>query len=242
MTYLGGDGIDTPAGIAVDGAGNPYVAGTTTSTNFPTTQTAYQPTPEAGSAGTQHVFVTQLNNVNGIATALGQYSSYLSGNGDDIASGMTIDNKGNIYVTGTTTSIDTSSNPAIQFPASGLPQALPYQNIPRATIQFFVTKVNTAAPRTGSIAYSTYFGGGNFDTTTPIAVGGGIAVDVNRQHLFHRHHQFHLHRMPGMQHHRLPHPECVPALPQSAAAHRYRESSDLYRHRHRPLPMLSSPS
>jgi uncharacterized repeat protein (TIGR01451 family) len=184
VTYLGGNGVDTPAGIAVDGAGNPYVAGTTSSTNFPTTDTGYQQVPEPGSAGTQHVFVTQLNNnVNGIATALGQYSSYLSGNGDDIASGMTIDTKGNVYVTGTTTSSDTSS-PSVQFPASYLPQALPYQNIPRASIQFFVTKVNTGAPRTGSIAYSTYFGGGNFDTTTPIAVGGGIAVDVNQNIYF----------------------------------------------------------
>ena len=26
--------------------------------------------------------------------------------------------------------------------------------------------------------YSTYFGGGSFDTTTPVAVGGGIAVDA----------------------------------------------------------------
>ena len=178
VTYLGGDGVDSPVGIAVDGGGNPFVAGTTSSSNFPTTQTAYQPTPEAGSAGTQHVFVTELNNLNGVATALGGYSSYLSGNGDDIASGMTIDAKGYIYVTGTTTSSDTSS-PSVQFPASYLPQALPYQNIPRASIQFFVTKVNTGAPRTGSIAYSTYFGGGNFETTDPIAVGGGIAVDTN---------------------------------------------------------------
>ena len=42
-----------------------------------------------------------------------------------------------------------------------------------------MTKVNTNAPRTGSIAYSTYFGGGNFETTDPIAVGGGITVDAN---------------------------------------------------------------
>ena len=42
------------------------------------------------------------------ATAL-MYSSYLSGNGTDIASGMTIDASGNIYVTGTTTSTDTSA-------------------------------------------------------------------------------------------------------------------------------------
>jgi len=106
------------------------------------------------------------------------YSSYLSGNGTDSASGMTIDASGNIYVTGTTTSTDVAST-TDQFPASTLPQALPYQSTPRGPIQFFVTKVNTAAPRTGSIAYSTYFGGANFDTAAPIATGGGIAVDTN---------------------------------------------------------------
>jgi len=178
VTYLGGDGVDTPVGIAVDGAGDPFVAGTTSSTNFPTTSTtAYQTIPEAGSSGTQHVFITELNNVSGVATSL-LYSSYLSGNGDDIASGMTIDSRGYIYVTGTTTSSDAAST-TVQFPASTVPQALPYQSTPRAPIQFFVTKVNTNAPKTGSIAYSTYFGGGNFSTTDPVAVGGGITVDTN---------------------------------------------------------------
>lgn len=173
VTYLGGNGIDTPAGLAVDAGGAPSVAGTTSSTNFPTTTTtAYQKVPEAGSTGTKHVFVTQLTPT---ATALG-YSSYLSGSGDDIASGMTIDAHQNIYVTGTTTSVETLTTD--QFPASNLPQALPYQNIPRAPIQFFVTKVNTQASNTGSISYSTYFGGGN-SVTAPVAVGGGITVDVN---------------------------------------------------------------
>ncbi len=177
VTYLGGSGTDTPVGIAVDGAGDPFVAGTTTSADFPTTLTAYQTAPEVGSTGASHVFVTELNNLNNVATAL-VYSSYLSGNGTDMASGMTIDSKGYIYVTGTTTSNDVAST-TDQFPASTLPQALAYQSTPRAPIQFFVTKVNTNAPRTGSIAYSTYFGGGNFDTTTPIATGGGIVVDAN---------------------------------------------------------------
>jgi hypothetical protein len=35
-TYLGGSADDVPGGIAVDAAGNAYVIGTTTSTNFPT--------------------------------------------------------------------------------------------------------------------------------------------------------------------------------------------------------------
>jgi hypothetical protein len=180
VTYLGGNGTDTPAGIRVDGAGDPFVAGTTSSSNFPTTSlTAYQPVPEGGSTGASHVFVTELK-FDG--TGL-QYSSYLSGNGTDVASGMTIDSSGYIYVTGTTTSSDQAST-NVQFPASTLPQALPYQTVPRAPIQFFVTKLNPNSARTGSIAYSTYFGGANYDTTTPIATGGGIAVDTNQNVYF----------------------------------------------------------
>jgi uncharacterized repeat protein (TIGR01451 family) len=175
VTYLGGNGTDSPVGINVDGQGDAFVAGTTSSSNFPTTQlTAYQTAPEAGSTGTSHAFVTELKFD---ATTL-QYSSYLSGNGTDIASGVTIDATGFIYVTGTTTSTDAAST-TDQFPATTLPQKLPYQITPRAPIQFFVTKVNTAAERASSIAYSTYFGGATFDTPTPVAVGGGIAVDTN---------------------------------------------------------------
>ena len=175
VTYLGGNGTDSPVAINIDGQGDAFVAGTTSSTNFPTTTlTAYQNAPEAGSTGTSHVFVTELKYD---ATTL-QYSSYLSGNGTDIASGMAIDSSGFMYVTGTTTSTDVASA-TDQFPASTLPQRLPYQTTPRASIQFFVTKVNTTSNGASTIPYSTYFGGANFDTATPIAVGGGIAVDTN---------------------------------------------------------------
>ena len=185
VTYLGGSGIDYPVGVSVDGGDQPYVAGTTTSTNFPTTQSGYQTAPEAGSApGSQHVFVTALNNL----AQAPVYSSYLSGNGIDIASGMTIDAKGYIYVTGTTTSVET--DPDDQFPASNIPQAEPFQNFSKAPgqAQFFVTKINSAGVRTGSITYSTYFGGGNWFPAAPggppIAVGGNIAVDTNQNIYF----------------------------------------------------------
>lgn len=191
VTYLGGSGSDAPAlygGIAVDGAGDAYLAGTTTSTDFPTTSTAYQTSP--ASAG-QHVFVTELNPT---ASSL-MYSSYLSGNGADIASGMAIDVAADIYVTGTTTSTNASST-TTQFPASSLNGVQAYQPTSKAPglPQFFVTKVSTSGRGTGagSIAYSTYFGGGSFTANSTVACpgaqanpsgvvacGGGIAVDTN---------------------------------------------------------------
>ena len=71
-TYLGGSGDDRGLGIAVDGAGNAYVTGWTTSTNFPTLN-AYQRITGNGDA-----FVTQLN---ATGSAL-LYSTYLGGSGD----------------------------------------------------------------------------------------------------------------------------------------------------------------
>lgn len=173
VTYLGGNGSDAPVGINVDGGYHAFLAGTTTSTNFPTTGNAYQSAPQAGSTGTSHVFVSEL-----LSTGAGlAYSTYLSGNGTDVATGSTIDALGDVFVTGTTTSTNTGSA-SVQFPASTLPETVAYQPAPKGPIQFFVTEVNTGSTRQGSIAYSTYFGGGTFSTASPVAVGGGIAVDT----------------------------------------------------------------
>ena len=180
VTFLGGNGTDVPAGIGVDGAGDAFVAGTTTSTDFPTTATAYQAVSETGNAN-PHVFVSKLNPA---ASAL-LYSSYLSGNDTDTASGMTIDGSGNLYVTGSTTSTDVGSPTGSQFPASSLPYATPFQDTSLAKPQFFVTKVNTFNAGKASIAYSTYFGGAaTANNAPPIAVGGGIAVDTNQNIYF----------------------------------------------------------
>jgi hypothetical protein len=47
-SYFGGSGNDAGMGIALDSAGNAYVAGTTASSNFPTTAGAFQTTPGTG--------------------------------------------------------------------------------------------------------------------------------------------------------------------------------------------------
>jgi len=41
-TYLGGNNADFGKGIAVDSAGNAYVTGQTSSTDFPTTTDAFE--------------------------------------------------------------------------------------------------------------------------------------------------------------------------------------------------------
>jgi hypothetical protein len=47
-TYLGGRNNDSGNGIALDSAGNAYIAGSTNSTNFPTTPGAFQPNSGGG--------------------------------------------------------------------------------------------------------------------------------------------------------------------------------------------------
>jgi Beta-propeller repeat/Domain of unknown function DUF11 len=175
-TYLGGTGSDTAAGVAVDSSFNVYVAGFTTSTNFPTTPNAFQQT--AAQAGT-HGFVTKLD-----ATGTPLYSTFLAGtnatnNPVEQVTGLAIDTRGDAFVTGTTT----STNSATGFPSTSTAfQPCPFQPGVTCTAtsgppQFFASEINTTGSGALSMLYSTYFGGGNPATAT--SVGGGIAIDAS---------------------------------------------------------------
>ncbi len=194
-TYLGGSGTDTAAGIGVASAlggtsgssragYDVYVAGYTTSPNFPTSGSAsgtlvpFQTAPPQ--PGT-HGFVTRLNiDINSTTettTSTLFYSTYLAGtnaaeNASDTISGLAIDGRGNAFVTGVTTSTDGCQN---NFPASCKINFEGYQTQSNAPSQFFVSEIDTLYAGLGSIIYSTYFGGGNPQTGQ--AIGGGIAVD-----------------------------------------------------------------
>ncbi len=161
-TYLGGTGADTSVGIAVDAATNVYIAGTTTSTNFPVTRSsAFQADPV--SPGNPHTFVSELN----AAGSTLVYSSYFSGNQTDTAKGMTLDNKGLVYVIGITNSTN--------FPLA--PTAGTFQSTLQGTNAFFISKINPASTGANSLVFSTYFGGGN--PSNGSVSGGAIAVDNN---------------------------------------------------------------
>jgi hypothetical protein len=95
-TYLGGtfDDADEPfegiEGVAVDGAGNFYVTGTTQSADFPTTAGA-----DRTLDGSRDIFVTKFSPAGAIL-----YSTYLGGGCDDSARDIAVDVAGNAYVTG----------------------------------------------------------------------------------------------------------------------------------------------
>jgi hypothetical protein len=76
-TYIGGSDDDRGNAIAVDGSGNAYVTGWTTSTDYDVTPGAFQTT----NGGGNDVFVTKLN---ATGTDL-LYSTYIGGSGNEVA-------------------------------------------------------------------------------------------------------------------------------------------------------------
>ncbi|HEY7098808.1 MAG TPA: SBBP repeat-containing protein [Terriglobales bacterium] len=162
-SYLGGAGgegcfaitsIPTsgcPA-IAVDPASNIYVAGTTTSTDFPSVTS---PDPFQGSnAGGADVFVTKFN----ITGTVIQFSTYLGGTNDDTSAAIAVDSASNVYVTGTT-----ASNTDFPIMAANAVQAGPMS----AGNHVFASEL---LPDGTDLAYSTYLGGTGTDTATGLAL------------------------------------------------------------------------
>jgi hypothetical protein len=144
-TYLGGNGDDQGCSIAVDGTGNAYVTGWTTSPNFPLVAAV-----QASFGGMRNAFVSKLNPA---GTAL-VYSTYLGGAGTDSGNGIALDSTNAAYVTGSTTSTNFPVVGAIHSTSAGGMDA-------------FVTKLS---PSGGVIDYSTYLGGAAGDQGSSIAV------------------------------------------------------------------------
>jgi hypothetical protein len=147
-TYLGGSGLDSVRAIAVDSAGNAYVAGQTDSLDFPVSG-AVRPT----SGGGVDVFIAKLNAAGNALV----YSTYLGGSWDDRAFGIAVDGSGNAYVTGWTYSPNfPTTNGARQRALGGGRDA-------------FVAKLNAAG---NALLYSTYLGGSTHDSGNAIVIDG----------------------------------------------------------------------
>jgi uncharacterized protein (TIGR03437 family) len=149
--------------MAVDAAGNAYVAGSAYTADFPTTPGVFQPAIHTGNIPANQflpndVFLMKLNPTG--TTLL--YSTFLGGTGDDVANGMALDPDGNVYVCGTTSSIDFPTTPGA------------YQSVPPTPSAFsgFLAKINPDATK---LLYASYLGG----NTTTVDVRG-IAIDAAR--------------------------------------------------------------
>lgn len=163
-TYFGGSGDDYPGGIAVDGSGNTYFSGYTTSTNFPTHPAQTGSTAKGG----MDAFVVKLDP----AAQHVLYSVVLGGSSYDAAIAIAVDPAGNAYVTGATASSDFPTRNAYQGSRAGGWDA-------------FVAKLDPS----GNLIYSTYLGGGqlqpchcsntSYGASNPMDAGTAIVADAS---------------------------------------------------------------
>lgn len=153
-TYLGGNSNDWASDIAVEADGAVWVAGWTTSTNFPL-QGAFQG-GYAGGGG--DVFITRFAPSGGVLT----YSSYFGAEGRDLASGIAVDAEGSIYVTGGTTS-------------NGIPRVQSAQTRIAGGLDAFVFKLNRTR---NEVVFSTLMGGAGDDYGIRVAVDPGGSAYV----------------------------------------------------------------
>jgi hypothetical protein len=148
-TYLSGSQQDEAKAIVLGAHGNAYVAGFTSSTDFPVTSGAFQ--NKQNSATDSNGFVTELN----AAGSELVYSTYLGGSVQDQVRAIALDKSGNAWVTGYSASSD--------FPVtSGA-----FQSSQGAV---FVSKLNADGT---SLAYSTFLG-----EPEDVGVPGGNGITV----------------------------------------------------------------
>jgi len=162
--YIGGFWNDSGQGIAVDNAGNAYVAGSTGSAQsdgFPVTVgpdlTFNSPPPLCSAGGCTDAFVAKVN----AAGMSFVYCGYIGGASNDVGKGIAIDSGGNVYITGSTQSTEAT------FPVTVGPD-LTFNSNPSFHPDAFVAKVNANG---ASLIYCGYIGGAALDS------GNGIAVD-----------------------------------------------------------------
>ncbi|MDO8413663.1 MAG: SBBP repeat-containing protein [Gallionellaceae bacterium] len=162
-------GTDSITGIALDRAGNVYVAGYTSSTRFPVTAGAYQTVLNnaGGCSGPPFyvcadAFVAKLNR-DGSALL---YATYLGGSGSERTNGIAVDSAGNAYITGHTSSNNFPTTPGV-FQQVSSTKCLPASGEDNACKDAFVAKLNSSG---SALLYSTLIGGSDFDQARGIAL------------------------------------------------------------------------
>ncbi len=159
-TYIGGSGADNLGGMTVDANGVMYMTGSTTSTDFPTSSSAYTTAITANT----HVFVTVLDPTQA-GTAGVVYSTVIGGSGTDDEGTAIALASGKIYIAGFTNSTD--------FPTINA-----YQPGLSYNYDAFVAEIDPTQSGTASLLVSTYLGGTAQDIARSIAVDASGNVYV----------------------------------------------------------------
>lgn len=144
-TYLAGSSYDYAYAIAVDSSDNAYVAGETSSTDFPTKNPLY-----AALNGPEDGFLIKLNSAGNALV----FSTYLGGSSNDYATGVALDATNSVYVSGFTASSDFPATPGAYQPSC-------------SNCSAFVTKLNSAG---SGLMWSSYFGSNFSAYVTSLAV------------------------------------------------------------------------
>lgn len=155
-SYLGGSGYDQAADLALDAFGNVYVAGSTSSVDFPVTPGAYQTVCDQGGIAGVCIGDAFVAKVPGSGSKLA-YSTYLGGAGVESALGIAVDPVGAVYITGQTLSKNFPVKNAYQGTLAGFANA-------------FLTKFDLKG---NGLVFSTYLGGNGYDAAY------GVAMDIH---------------------------------------------------------------
>jgi hypothetical protein len=154
-SYWGGDQNETVRGMALDASGNAVVIGTTASGTLKAVEYGMQ----SANRGGWDVYLLKVDPRPGSAQTL-LYSSFFGGDSTDIATGVAVNNAGNlIYFTGYTFSSD--------FPTT----SDGWQTSERGYGDAFIVKVDLNLSGLEALVYATCVGG------TDLEVANGIALD-----------------------------------------------------------------
>jgi len=159
-SFLGGGDHDHGRVITLDREGSVYIAGITSSSDFPTTSGCFDDTYNDG----YDIVVSKLSDDGSRI----EYSTFIGGTGDDRCEAMAIDQENNVYVTGVTRSADFPTTPGC------------FDGSLDGGSDAFVLKLS---PDGGDLLYSTFIGGENNEQGNDLALDGqGCAVVTGTTH------------------------------------------------------------
>src|SRR5208337_4337019 len=150
FTYLGSSGLDEARAIALDSAGNAYVAGRTRATNFKVVRPLQSSCSLDGAGACQGTaFVAKIGRGGEVV-----FATYFGGSGGDEANAIAVDGSGNMFFAGSTHSLD--------FPVTE-----PVQRIAGGNGDAFVAGISADASH---VLFATYVGGSDFDEARALAL------------------------------------------------------------------------
>ncbi|SPE29364.1 hypothetical protein SBA3_1550016 [Candidatus Sulfopaludibacter sp. SbA3] len=159
---FGGGATTAGTGIAVDGSGNIYLAGATSSPNFPAKnafQSLSMKDPVLSSIlGLRSAFAAKFASDGKTLV----YATLVGGTGDDAATAAAEDGQGNLYLAGSTGSTDLPVLNAVQEGLAGAQNG-------------FVAELN---PQGNALVFLTYLGGSQKDTAQNLALGSQGSIYV----------------------------------------------------------------